>query len=180
MGNIFGAMKAVLDQLANKQRRIIMLGLDAAGKTTILYKLKLNETVHTMPTIGFNVETFKYKNIHFTAWDMGGQDKLRPLWKHYHQNADAVIFVIDSTDMSRIHEAAEELHRMLSEEELRHAKVLFFINKVDLPNAMTPIELVDKLNLTNLTQVQWFIQACSAVNNAGLFEGMEWLRKVLV
>ncbi|KAG9401838.1 hypothetical protein AC1031_007545 [Aphanomyces cochlioides] len=179
MGNFFSAMKSVLDSLANKQRRIIMLGLDAAGKTTILYKLKLNETVHTLPTIGYNVETFKYKNIQFTAWDMGGQDKLRPLWRHYHEHADAVIFVVDSTDVQRIHEAAEELHRMLSEDDLRDTKLLLYVNKMDLPNAMSPLELVEKMNLTNLTQVQWFIQACSAVNNAGLFEGMEWLRQVL-
>ncbi len=84
--------------------RILMVGLDgmlplsraagalltqcapAAGKTTILYKLKLGEVVTTIPTIGFNVETVQYKKIEFTVWDVGGQDKIRPLWRHYFQN----------------------------------------------------------------------------------------------
>ena len=68
-----------------KEMRILMVGLDAAGKTTILYKLKLGEIVTTIPTIGFNVETVEYKNISFTVWDVGGQDKIRPLWRHYFQ-----------------------------------------------------------------------------------------------
>ena len=65
-----------------KEMRILMVGLDAAGKTTILYKLKLGEIVTTIPTIGFNVETVSYKNISFTVWDVGGQHTIRPLWKH--------------------------------------------------------------------------------------------------
>ena len=67
------------------------VGLDAAGKTTILYKLKLGEVVTTIPTIGFNVETVEYKNISFTVWDVGGQDKIRPLWRHYFQNTQVSI-----------------------------------------------------------------------------------------
>lgn len=81
-----------------KQVRILMVGLDAAGKTTILYKLKLGEVVTTIPTIGFNVETVEYKNISFTVWDVGGQDKIRPLWRHYFQNTHGLIFVVDSND----------------------------------------------------------------------------------
>jgi len=69
-----------------KELRILMLGLDAAGKTTILYKLKLGEVVSSVPTIGFNVETLEYKKIKFTVWDVGGQDKIRLLWRHYYQN----------------------------------------------------------------------------------------------
>jgi len=75
-----------------------MLGLDAAGKTTILYRLQLGEDVHSIPTIGFNVETVNYKNISFTIWDVGGQDRLRKLWRHYYKDNDALIFVIDSAD----------------------------------------------------------------------------------
>lgn len=92
-----------------KQMRILMVGLDAAGKTTILYKLKLGEIVTTIPTIGFNVETVEYKNICFTVWDVGGQDKIRPLWRHYFQNTDGLIFVVDSNDRERIEEASKEL-----------------------------------------------------------------------
>merc|ERR1711879_943007 len=101
------------------------------GKTTILYKLKLGEVVTTIPTIGFNVETVEYKNISFTVWDVGGQDKIRPLWRHYYQNTQGIIFVVDSNDRDRIdesnsseHSAKEELRRMLAEDELRDAILL--------------------------------------------------------
>merc|ERR1712072_1010538 len=97
-----------------KEMRILMVGLDAAGKTTILYKLKLGEVVTTIPTIGFNVETVEYKNISFTVWDVGGQDKIRKLWRHYYQNTQGIIFVVDSNDRDRIEDAREELVRMLS------------------------------------------------------------------
>lgn len=88
--------------------------MDAAGKTTILYKLKLGEIVTTIPTIGFNVETVEYKNICFTVWDVGGQDKIRPLWRHYFQNTQGLIFVVDSNDRERIVEAEKELQNMVS------------------------------------------------------------------
>mmetsp|Transcript_21655 Transcript_21655/g.37172 ORF Transcript_21655/g.37172 Transcript_21655/m.37172 type:complete len:167 (-) Transcript_21655:892-1392(-) len=112
-----------------KEMRILMVGLDAAGKTTILYKLKLGEVVTTIPTIGFNVETVDYKNISFTVWDVGGQDKIRPLWRHYYQNTQGLIFVVDSNDRDRIDAARDELHRMLGEDELREAVLLVFANK---------------------------------------------------
>lgn len=144
-------ISSVLNRLFGKrQMRILMVGLDAAGKTTILYKLKLGEIVTTIPTIGFNVETVEYKNICFTVWDVGGQDKIRPLWRHYFQNTQGLIFVVDSNDRERIVEAEKELHNMLQEEELREAVVLVFANKQDLPNAMNAAELTDKLRLNSL------------------------------
>merc|ERR1712118_507816 len=99
---------------SNQDMRILMVGLDAAGKTTILYKLKLGEVVTTIPTIGFNVETVEYKNISFTVWDVGGQDKIRPLWRHYYQSTQGLIFVVDSNDRDRVDNARDELHRMLN------------------------------------------------------------------
>lgn len=158
-----------------KDMRILMVGLDAAGKTTILYKLKLGEIVTTIPTIGFNVETVEYKNISFTVWDVGGQDKIRPLWRHYFQNTQGIIFVVDSNDRDRVVEAREELHKMLSEEELRNAVLLVFANKQDLPNAASTAELANALQLPNLRQRSWYIQACCATNGEGLFEGLDWL-----
>merc|ERR1711982_145361 len=104
-----------------KEMRILMVGLDNAGKTTVLYKLKPGEVVTTIPTIGFNVETVEYKNISFTVWDVGGQDKRRPLGRHYYQNTQGIIFVVDSNDRDRIEDAKEEMHRMLNEDELRDA-----------------------------------------------------------
>ncbi|KAI9800773.1 MAG: Arf GTPase arf1 [Piccolia ochrophora] len=171
----------VLDKLwGKKEMRILMVGLDAAGKTTILYKLKLGEIVTTIPTIGFNVETVEYKNIQFTVWDVGGQDKIRPLWRHYFQNTQGIIFVVDSNDRERIKpEARDELQRMLNEDELRDAQLLVFANKQDLPNAMPAAEITDKLGLHSLRQRSWFIQSTCATSGDGLYEGLDWLSNAL-
>ncbi|KAK3900934.1 ADP-ribosylation factor [Staphylotrichum tortipilum] len=161
--------------MKQKEMRILMVGLDAAGKTTILYKLKLGEVVTTIPTIGFNVETVEYRNIQFTVWDVGGQDKIRPLWRHYFQNTQGIIFVVDSNDRDRVPEAREELQRMLNEDELRDALLLVFANKQDLPNAMSVAEVTDKLGLHSLRQRTWYIQSTCATSGDGLFEGLDWL-----
>lgn len=165
--------------MAKKDMRILMVGLDAAGKTTILYKLKLGEVVTTIPTIGFNVETVEYKNISFTVWDVGGQDKIRPLWRHYYQNTQGLIFVVDSNDADRINNARDELHRMLAEDELKDSVVLVFANKQDLPNAMSASELTGKLGLHDMSNRQWYIQATCATTGDGLYEGLDWLSNVL-
>ncbi|XP_046571769.1 ADP-ribosylation factor 2 [Haliotis rubra] len=177
MGNVF--MKLFQTLMGSKDMRILMVGLDAAGKTTILYKLKLGEIVTTIPTIGFNVETVEYKNINFTVWDVGGQDKIRPLWRHYYQNTQGLIFVVDSNDRERISEAREELTRMLNEDELRDAILLVFSNKQDLPNAMNAAEITDKLGLHNLRNRKWYIQATCATSGDGLYEGLDWLSNTL-
>lgn len=156
-----------------------MVGLDAAGKTTILYKLKLGEIVTTIPTIGFNVETVEYKNISFTVWDVGGQDKIRPLWRHYFQNTQGLIFVVDSNDRERVTESSEELSKMLTEDELKEAVLLVFANKQDLPNALSVSELTDRLGLQSLRRKAWQIQSTCATQGTGLYEGLEWLSKEL-
>ncbi|XP_061187928.1 ADP-ribosylation factor 4 [Saccostrea echinata] len=162
-----------------KAMRILMVGLDAAGKTTILYKLKLGEIVTTIPTIGFNVETVEYKNISFTVWDVGGQDKIRPLWRHYFQNTHGLIFVVDSNDRERVDEAKAELCKMLEEDELRDAVLLVFANKQDLPNAMSASEITEKLGLSQLRGRKWYIQSTCATQGTGLYEGLDWLSNEL-
>lgn len=131
---------------------------------------------------GFNVETVEYKNISFTVWDVGGQDKIRPLWRHCglscfvmlhlrltctsdFQNTQGIIFVVDSNDRERVSEAREELQRMLNEDELRDALLLVFANKQDLPNAMNAAEITDKLGLQALRQRTWYIQVSVHVGN---------------
>ncbi|CAG5958130.1 unnamed protein product [Menidia menidia] len=155
------------------------VGLDAAGKTTILYKLKLGEIVTTIPTIGFNVETVEYKNISFTVWDVGGQDKIRPLWRHYFQNTQGLIFVVDSNDRERVTESAEELSKMLQEDELKDAVLLVFANKQDLPNALSVSELTERLGLQALRNKTWHIESTCATQGTGLYEGLDWLSKEL-
>lgn len=179
MGNFIArALSRLVD--SNRDMRVLMVGLDAAGKTTILYKLKLGEIVTTIPTIGFNVETVDYKNVSFTVWDVGGQDKIRPLWRHYYQGTQGLIFVVDSNDKDRIGEAHDELHRMLSEQDLRDAVVLILANKQDLPNAMSVAEVTDKLGMHSLRNRRWYTQATCATTGEGLFEGLDWLSANLV
>merc|ERR1712025_1517471 len=144
--------------------RILMVGLDAAGKTTILYRLKLGEVLTTIPTVGFNVETVEYKNISFTVWDVGGQDKIRKLWRYYYQGTNGLIYVVDSNDRDRIEDAREELAKMLIEDEMRDAVLLVFANKQDLPNAMTSAEVSEKIGLHDLRHRQWYIQSAAATS----------------
>jgi len=158
-----------------KDARLMMVGLDAAGKTTILYKIKLGEVVTTIPTVGFNVETFEYKNLKMTVWDIGGQDKIRKLWRYYYQGVQGVIFVVDSSDRDRIEDAREELVKLVNEEELKDASFLVYINKQDLPGAMTASELAEKLGLHGMKHGRWYIQPACATTADGIYEGLDWL-----
>ncbi|XP_072315352.1 ADP-ribosylation factor 4-like [Eucyclogobius newberryi] len=172
-------MGAILSQIFNKfisktPVGILMVGLDGAGKTTILYKMKLNEVVHTTPTIGFNVETVEYRNINFTVWDVGGQTVIRPLWRHYFTSTQALIFVVDSNDPERIREAAMELQSLLQEDKLRGVALLIFANKQDLPRAMTTADITDAFDLSAVSN-PWLVQPSCAVSGAGLAEGLDWL-----
>ncbi|KAK7127392.1 hypothetical protein R3I93_020089 [Phoxinus phoxinus] len=173
MGIFFSNLFARL--LKKKEMRLLMVGLDAAGKTTILYKLKLGEVVSSIPTIGFNVETVEYKNIAFTVWDVGGQTVIRGLWRHYYVNTKGLIFVVDTSDHERIEMAAEELKMMMAEDEMRDVVLLVLANKQDLPKAMTVSELTDRLGLHTLRGRQWFVQPTCAVQGSGLYEGLDWL-----
>eukprot|EP00469_Lotharella_globosa_P012817 CAMPEP_0167777206 /NCGR_PEP_ID=MMETSP0111_2-20121227/3560_1 /TAXON_ID=91324 /ORGANISM="Lotharella globosa, Strain CCCM811" /LENGTH=166 /DNA_ID=CAMNT_0007667355 /DNA_START=60 /DNA_END=561 /DNA_ORIENTATION=- len=130
--------------------QIVMIGLDGAGKTTTLYKLKLGEVIHTVPTIGFNVERVEHKNLTFQVWDLGGQDKIRKLWRHYLQNSDALVFVVDSSDRERLGMAKTELEKTLAFDELRDASLLVFANKQDLPKALSTQAIADGLGLSKL------------------------------
>ncbi|KAB0344377.1 hypothetical protein FD754_021303 [Muntiacus muntjak] len=176
MGNIFANLFKGL--CGKKETCILMVGLDAAGKTTILYTLKLGVIVTTMPTTGFNVETVEYKNISFTVWDVGSQDKIQPLWCHYSQNTQGLIFVVDSNDRECVNEAFEELMRMLAEDELRDTVLLVFAKKQDLPNAMN----------VPRSQTSWAYTLCvqELVHSGhlchqwdGLYEGLDWLSNQL-
>eukprot|EP00656_Telonema_subtile_P043974 TRINITY_DN5027_c0_g1_i1.p1 TRINITY_DN5027_c0_g1~~TRINITY_DN5027_c0_g1_i1.p1 ORF type:complete len:231 (-),score=35.89 TRINITY_DN5027_c0_g1_i1:264-956(-) len=150
MGNVFRK---------KKEARVCFLGLDAAGKTTTLYKLQLGEVVTTIPTIGFNVETVEYSGKHvdytFTVWDVGGKDKIRPLWRHYYQSTEVLVFMVDANDHERMPQCAEELHLILDENELRGVPLLVWANKQDLPNACAPHEVSSALGLHERVVTEW-------------------------
>lgn len=152
-----------------------MVGLDAAGKTTILYRLQLGEVQVTIPTIGFNVETLTHKKIELTCWDVGGRDKIRGLYRHYYQYTEGIIFVVDSHDRERCDIAKDQLHSMLTEEQLQDVPVLIFCNKQDLPTAKSVSEITENLGLNSVRNRPWYIQACCAKDGEGLFEGLDWL-----
>ncbi|KAJ3681644.1 hypothetical protein LUZ60_014217 [Juncus effusus] len=157
------------------EMRVVMLGLDAAGKTTILYKLHIGDVLSTVPTIGFNVEKVQYKNVMFTVWDVGGQEKLRPLWRHYFNNTDALIYVVDSADRERIGRAKAEFQTIINDPFMLNSVILVFANKQDMRNAMSPMEVCEGLGLYDLRNRVWHIQGTCALKGDGLYEGLDWL-----
>ncbi|RYR38506.1 hypothetical protein Ahy_A09g043549 [Arachis hypogaea] len=172
-----------------KEYKIVVVGLDNAGKTTTLYKLHLGEVVTTNPTVGSNVEEVVYKNIRFegcpwigsdhirrsAVWDLGGQERLRTSWATYYRGTHAVIAVIDSSDRARISIMKDELFRLLGHDELQHSVILVFANKQDIKDAMTPAEITDALSLHSIKDHDWHIQACCALTGEGLYDGLGWI-----
>ncbi|QDS76202.1 ADP-ribosylation factor, Arf Arf6 [Venturia effusa] len=171
------SVSKLLDKIfGSKEMRLLMLGLDAAGKTTILYNLKLEQDVTTIPTVGFNVETVTYKNTKFNVWDVGGQDKIRPLWRHYFSGTQGLVFVIDSSDRDRLDEARTELARIIQDREMKDALLLVFANKQDVPGAMRPDELSRRLKLDEIAKNHlWKVEPSCATTGEGIFEGLAWL-----
>jgi small GTP-binding protein len=159
----------------NKDVRILLVGLDAAGKTTIMYKLKMEEAVRTIPTVSFNVETMNYKNLSINMWDVGGQDRIRALWNHYY---NAVIYVVDFCDVDRIEESCYKLHKMLEDEELAKVSVLIYANKQDLTGALKPNESAERMKMSDFEE-EVMVQGSSALKGNGLTEGFDWVAKAL-
>ncbi|KIZ00007.1 ADP-ribosylation factor 3 [Monoraphidium neglectum] len=200
-------MSRMLSYFGEKEARILVLGLDNAGKTTILCEcdlppagttaaaaaggfdgalfllpprlpplpLLVGEVVSTIPTIGFNVETVSYKNIKFQVWDLGGQTSIRPYWRCYYPNTQAIIYVVDSSDVERIGISRDEFHAILSEEELKDSLLLVYANKQDLPGALSEAQVAEALGLHDIRGRPWAIYKTSAIKGEGLFEGLDWL-----
>ncbi|KAE8574946.1 hypothetical protein XENTR_v10003640 [Xenopus tropicalis] len=164
MGNIFTRIMSIF---GNQEHKVIIVGLDNAGKTTILYQFLMNEVVHTAPTIGSNVEEIISRNTHFLMWDIGGQETLRATWNSYYSNTEFVILVIDSTDRERLPETREELYKMLAHEELKDAAILIFANKQDVKDSMTASEISSSLALGAIRDRAWHIQGCCALTGEG-------------
>ncbi|OQR94931.1 ADP ribosylation factor 79F-like isoform 1 [Achlya hypogyna] len=162
---------------SNQEQRLVVIGLDATGKTTILYKLKTGEVVSTMPTTGFNVETIVHKGLSFTVWDLFAQSKMRTFWHWYYENMSALVFVVDAHDRARIESARDVLHKVLADDRLGEAALLVFANKQDLPNAMRAAEIARVLQL-DVCQRNCHVQECCATTGEGLSAGLDWVISV--
>ncbi|KAF7225896.1 putative ADP-ribosylation factor-like protein 5C [Nothobranchius furzeri] len=177
MGLLLAKMMAVF---GDAEHKVVIVGLDNAGKTTILYQFLTKEAVHTSPTIGSNVEEITVRNTHFMVWDIGGQESLRASWYSYYCNTEIVILVVDSTDRERLTVTKEELHRMLAHEDLKNAAVLILANKQDIKGSMTAAEISQCLTLDSLTTRSWHVQACCALTGEGLPASLDWMRSKVV
>ncbi|KAB8297253.1 hypothetical protein EYC80_002620 [Monilinia laxa] len=162
-------------RLKDKEMRILMLGLDNAGKTTIVKKI-MGEDVNTVsPTLGFIIKTIEHDGYKLNIWDVGGQKTLRSYWRNYFEKTDALIWVVDATDRLRIEDCREELHALLQEERLSGASLLVFANKTDVNGCMKETEIQEMLELDAIRTHKWHIINCSAMTGKNLKEGLAWV-----
>ena len=177
MGFIFSKLFSKL--FGSKEYRLLILGLDNAGKTTILYQMQLGELKVTVPTLGFNVETVKYENLNFKMWDLGGQSEFRPYWKCYYEKANGIVFVIDSTDKERLDIAKQELFVLINEEELQGVPIVILANKQDIEGALSDIEISEMMGLSEIKNRPWAIFKTIAKTGVGLDNAFKWLAGIL-
>lgn len=163
-----------------KEHRVLFLGLDASGRTTALYHLLLGEVVTTIPTIGFNVETIPCEGVNFKVWDVGGCDKIKPLWRHYFADTDVFFFFVDSNDRDRHESAKKELYRLLAEPALYGVPFCVVANKQDLQNAASTAELVDVFEMHDrVAGGECCVLPATSITGQGLSEMMEWAHEVV-
>ncbi|XP_065882453.1 ADP-ribosylation factor-like protein 2 [Dysidea avara] len=158
-----------------KEMRLLILGLDNAGKTTILKKFSGEDISIISPTLGFNIKTLEYKSFKLNFWDVGGQKSLRSYWRNYFESTDGLIWVVDSADRRRLQDCKDELHALLLEERLAGATLLVFANKQDLPGSLSAEEIKECLQLDMIKTHHWQILQCSAVTGENLVNGIDWI-----
>ncbi|KAL9249928.1 ADP-ribosylation factor-like protein [Drosera capensis] len=159
-----------------KEMRILLVGLDNSGKTTIVLKINGEDTSVISPTLGFNIKTISYHKYTLNIWDVGGQKTIRSYWRNYFEQTDGLIWVVDSSDLRRLEDCKYELDNLLKEERLSGASLLIFANKQDIQGALSPDDIAKVLNLEAMDKTRhWKIKGCSAYTGEGLLEGFDWL-----
>jgi ADP-ribosylation factor-like protein 3 len=162
----------------SKECKVVMLGLDNAGKTTLLNTLSHGTNYEVAPTRGVNVQSFKKDELTMQVHDVGGQASTWRLWPAYLDGVEVVVFVIDSADRARLHEVARALKFLLTNDKLQNIPMLLWANKQDLLNAMTPEEIVHSLDLQLIKDRSFQVIGCSTRNNEGLKDGVDWIHGV--
>lgn len=155
--------------------RLLMVGLDNAGKTTIVKRFNNEDVNEVSPTMGFNIKSMEYLGYQLNIWDVGGQKTLRSYWRNYFEQTDGLIWVVDSSDRRRIQECGVELHQLLMEERLAGSSLLIFANKQDVAGALSLEQISELMRLQFITNRHWEIIACSAISGSGVVEGMTWV-----
>lgn len=180
---------ALLDHLPSlgggEDFHVVMIGLDGAGKTTALYRMKLEQFVPTVPTVGFNCERVKgtagrSEGLTFLIWDVGGQEKIRPLWRSYTRCTDGIIFVVDSSSLDLLDEARMELKRTMNYQDNRNCPLLVLANKQDLPTALSSEQTADALGLSSLNCPVWGVEPVCAVRGEGLDQALDTLHTLIL
>jgi small GTP-binding protein len=174
MGSLFSSISAWIS--GKQEVRVLILGLDFAGKTTILCRLWLNTAVaQVAPTVALNLENVEIGNLRLQIWDLGGQNQIRPFWRLYFKDTTDVVFVVDSADRQRVGLCSTELGHLLHEDELRGVPLIVLANKQDLPDAMRQEELSRALGLAAIQDRPWTIMPTSAAKGTGVKETFNWL-----
>ncbi|KAF0972370.1 hypothetical protein FDP41_009273 [Naegleria fowleri] len=178
-------LMSILKKLREQERqmRILILGLDNAGKTTIVKKLKNQPLDEISPTLGFNIDTIYYEKeskenqtpngnntFKVNFWDIGGQKSIRSYWRNYFENTDGLIWVIDSADTDRLEDCKRELNLLLGEEKLAGASLLILANKSDLDNALNVNDIAQFLGLERLSQTTETSIVSNEATNQLIFE----------
>lgn len=153
---------------------MLLLGLDNAGKSSLLRHLSDEDVTLVTPTHGFQIKTLVTQGVKLNVWDMGGQRVGRYYWRQYFGEANVIIFVVDAADPLRIKEAHDELSQVLEEEKIAGLPLLVLANKQDLIGAMNPEEISILLDLTEMRGRRWHIQGCSTKTGVGVSDGIYW------
>lgn len=162
-------------KLKEKEMRILFLGLDNAGKSSVI-KAFMHQSIDDLsPTLGFEIKTVECQGYRLSCWDVGGQSTIRAYWRNYFEATDGVVWVVDSTDRERIALCKKELDTILQQERLASASLLILANKQDIEGAMESTEIRDALDLDRIQRRHWSIQPCSAATRTGVEEGIVWL-----